>query len=240
MKLAKLTHIALGGGVALICAANILPAKAITLLDTRPGSDGLFGAGVGENQIGGQTVGQTFIAPTDNILNNFSFELFDDVIDEGKVNFRAFVAAFDSSTNTISGPILFESGSKQVQTNGYQTFTFGGLNLALNPGQEYIAFVSPLKDLDGLVDSAGVPSAFEFTSPPYQDGGGRLVTSTATNLSNLLTSPFSNGVDGVDMVWTASFSSSAVPEPATILGTLAFGGLGASSWLKRRQKGKKA
>ncbi|WP_181256702.1 PEP-CTERM sorting domain-containing protein [Merismopedia glauca] len=36
------------------------------------------------------------------------------------------------------------------------------------------------------------------------------------------------------------YSPTAVPEPTTILGTLAFGSLGAGSWLKRRQKGKKA
>ncbi|PSB03265.1 PEP-CTERM sorting domain-containing protein [Merismopedia glauca] len=233
------------GGVALICAATVLPAQAFTI-DTRPGN-GLIGAFMGEyDPYRGNTVGQTFIATNDNILNEFSFVLGNTGVpggvDLGNVNFRAFVAAFDNTTNTIAGSILFESETKSTQiSDNLENFSFEGLSLALTPGQEYVVFLSTLKDLDGIVDIVSVPSASNFTDG-YEDGGGRIVQSGATSFSDLLTSPFStDNAKGGDMVWTASFSSSsAVPEPTTILGTLAFGSLGAGSWLKRPQKGEKA
>lgn len=240
MKLANMLRISVGGGIALVCAATALPAQAFTI-DTTPGESGRVTA-ISENPRGiSLSSGQTFIAPSDRILDEFSFFLFDSAFPgEGASNFRAFVAAFDSATNTLASPILFESSPITAQFNVRQTLTFNTGGLALDRGREYIAFLSPLKDLDGIFSSAELFAASE-TVASYEDAGGRYVFSQTNTFSDLATRPFLQGSDTQDLAFRASFSSAptnVIPEPATILGTLVFGSLGGTTWLKRRKKAK--
>lgn len=244
MTLAKIINFAFGCGVALIGLTTANTSQAATFIDTTPGEFTAIGL-LGEFSGGVGSFGQTFIAPTtDNILNDFSFfyvDLQDDDIDI--VDFRAFVAAFDSTTNTIIGDILFESASQSTTQNLFfeQPFTFNTGGLALISGQEYVAFLSPVKDLDGVIGFGYLTYADESVAP-YEDGGGRAVVSIASTFSTLVTQPFFTTGPNRDLGFKATFTSQttpvpeSVPEPASILGTLAFAALGGKKLLKRKQE----
>jgi PEP-CTERM motif len=237
MRLAKLSETVSIASIALISLVSVSTSQAATI-DTTPGIYGAIGR-FGEYEQSGISFGQTFIAPTeDNILNEFTFfySYSPDSRAVDVVDFRAFVAAFDSTTQTIVGDALFESASQSTTFDPIveQPFTFSTGGLTLAPGQEYIAFLSPVKDLDGIEGFGFLSYAGEFVAP-YEDGGGRAVRSFQDNFSDLIAQPFDNLDEASgDLGFRATFSSKPVPEPTSVLGILALGVCGGVAAFKRK------
>ncbi len=251
-------------GVSLIALGSVSKASAITIIDTcvppTGCQRGYLGVGVNSGAFGpfgefGQTTaGQTFVVPdTDNIFTEFSFAVSDtppgtfgprwgDEVDV--VDFRAFVMEWDDIRNIPIGSILFESETRSTTIQNSHIpmeefiFSTGGINLIA--GNKYVAFLSVLKDLDGLIGlgwfgDTTIYSDGKFAGP-YPDGDAvYTVIQSFDSLTNF------SWVEDFrrDATFKATFVSqsvASVPEPSSTLSLLALGTLGAASTIKRKQK----
>ena len=168
------------------------------------------------------TYGQTFTTPTDNVLNSFSLYLSDTPV--APVEFYAYIYAWDGVK--ASGPALFQSTLQSFIGSAAPTefsFLTGGITLAT--GSKYVAFLNAR--FDGIESSAVMPG--------FQDnysGGEFVYFNNGNDFGSLTTNDwdYNNGVH--DAWFKASFSSAAVPEPAS----LAMWGLGAIGLMFARRK----
>lgn len=174
------------------------------------------------------TYGQTFTAPTDNVLDSFSLFL----TPAGSVNFQAYLYLWDGAKAT--GTSLFSSNI--LNSNNGPEFSFSTGGISLLSGAQYVAFLT----------TAGVAGGNGTTTMPTDDykdtlpGGNFVYYNAGDNFAALTSNNWNKTGGGDDVFFKASFSSSvaAVPEPATwALMLLGFGFVGgAMRSAKRKQK----
>lgn len=116
------------------------------------------------------SIGQTFIAPANNMIS-MTFGIDNDPADGATgtpFDYKAYVYEWDPSMNKIIGSPLFESGTITLPvTAGYIAFTVDTPNTKLNIGNTYIAFFST----SGLVNPADLGTLVAAVAPgTYTDG----------------------------------------------------------------------
>ncbi|MDZ8237307.1 MAG: PEP-CTERM sorting domain-containing protein [Nostoc sp. ChiQUE01a] len=139
---------------------------------------------------------------------------------------------------SVYGPILYQSGP-QSTTNalGFEQFTFNTGGISLTSGKQYVASLSASNFFDGTTGLAGL-GATGFQS--VYSGGDFVFYNNGSDFS-LLTQNTWDDIGGSffgDSAFKASFSTAtaSVPEPTTMLGILAIGAFGISSFNKRKQQ----
>ena len=108
----------------------------------------------------------------------------------------------------------------------------------LTSGKKYVSFLSASNFFDGVSGLSRMGST-RFQGGDVYSGGDFVYNNNGSNFNSLTANNWVSGRFG-DAAFKASFSSQSVPEPASILGMLAFGAVGATSALKRKQKNNKA
>jgi len=185
------------------------------------------------------TYGQTFLAPTDSKMLDYSFQL----LGSTGTTFQLRGMLFDW-TGSLTGPgggglgsAIYTSAPIVVNGNGaFQQVTINP-NMNLIPGHSYVAAisVSDPTDYDATTGTGSV--GFNWYSHGANNGGGGFVWSNNGNDVSALSSGWSTWNDFGDAAYTAHFASAqAVPEPASML---ALGG-GALAVLRRRRKARQA
>lgn len=166
MQKKNTTQRLLGLGIlAATAATGAGAANAQTIISTVPISGPSMGiSAFGEGQT--PTYGQTFIAPAESTLNDFTFYLN---IFDGQHTFQAHVYAWDFANTRITGSALFQS--PVITTNsvvdGFEPITINTGGVSLTAGQRYVAFFSVLGHFDGLGDI----SNWGVESDVYSGGG---------------------------------------------------------------------
>ncbi|MBD2536690.1 hypothetical protein H6G97_48575 [Nostoc flagelliforme FACHB-838] len=235
-------------GAVLLALGTVGKAQAVTFIDTCStecginGNIGPLGEGNPFNNGIPLNIGQTFTVPdTDNVLSEFSFFLSDQSSNPDVVDFRAFVIKWDESNNTPTGSIVFESTprstKKQNSLYPMQEFTFNTGGIELASGGKYLAFLSSLKDLDGLADDAWVGES------PLSQGfdaysGGQAFLISATDFDSIIRSSWSLDTPNADLNFKATFvsqGSTSVPEPSFVPGMLVSGVFGVQLLLKHKR-----
>ncbi|MBW4675069.1 MAG: PEP-CTERM sorting domain-containing protein [Desmonostoc geniculatum HA4340-LM1] len=222
-------------GAALIALGVAGTAQAQTVIDTTPSWNGTdFFRPFGEENTA--TYGQTFTVGSDNVLNDFTFFLNDFDGQPDVVDFAAYVAEWDGFKAT--GPILYQS-APQSTTNapGFEQFTFDTGGISLTSGKQYVAFLSASNFFDGTTGLAGL-GATGLQS--VYSGGDFVFYNNGSDFSLLTQNTWDDIGSGSygDSAFKVSFSqaTASVPEPTTMLGILAFGVFGISSFNKRKQQ----
>jgi hypothetical protein len=221
-------------GAACVALGGVGSAQAATLIDTTPSWSGVSGIGIiGESSSKPiYTIGQTFTVGSDNILNDFTFYLSQNV---NPVDFGAYLMAWDGSKTT--GSILYQSGKKTTSSSffiSFDPFTFNTGGISLTSGQQYIAFLSGFQFFDGV--DGGIFTG--YISSDVYTGGKAVYLGNGTNAGSDFTR--NNWISGSsdELAFKANLSSASaqpVPEPSSSLGLLAFGGFVAGKILKRKK-----
>lgn len=215
--------------VLLIALLAILPAvaKADTTYNTIPAWNGTsyilpFGS---PNTA---TYGQTFVAPTDNVLTSFTFYLSGAVGTSLDVEADVFAWSGSmtggSAPQGATGPALYTSPSFVI--NGTGSFTpvtviTGGVDLT--PGQNYIALFTISNPADYGSSIGTMVWGDIYPGHVANDGGGGFnFYNNGSNYAALNTTSWDDYFDGGDSAWEAQFTS--VPEPGSLI--LTFMGLG--------------
>lgn len=222
-------------GTTLLRTASIVTAGAICIafgtaeaghaanIDTTPSWDGSsFTQPFGEPDTA--TYGQTFTVGTDNVLQSFSFWLGG--FQDGSVDFAAYVMGWNGTNAT--GPILYQSAQQTKSSNSsFQEFAFntGGINL--NPGQQYVAFLSASNFFDGNPGTTGMGTI--IPDGDVYDGGGFVFYNNGSNFNLLTSDSWDSFSDRNDAAFKASFTP--IPTPALLPGLL---GMGVAAWRKRK------
>ena len=186
--------------LAVLGLAAARPAQAVTTLDQSFD----IGEAAGFIHDGGGGYGQTFTAPADNVLDDFTF--YENSFN-GQIGFTFSVASW----NGISpGPALFTSAPVEdpvLSAPGGTPFLFGTGGLALTPGQSYLAYLSGVSATN-VFAQVGSELSYDGHAVPAKgtdDVGG------------------DTAAEGSFGVWTAdpttdtrfvAHFSSAVPEPS--------------------------
>lgn len=170
--------------------------------------------------------GQTFTAPG-SVLDSFSLFLRNRVAGTASLDLRGYVAAWNG---LMASSILYESSTRTMNAGGaLQQFDFSP-DLALTPGNEYVAFLS-IANLPSQADSNfGMPHGSD------QIPGEFVFLNNGTSPGDWTTSPWTLGWIAQDDVWfEAAFDLTPTPEPATLLlaGTT-LAGLGLAHWRRQR------
>ncbi len=168
-------------------------------------------------------VGETFTAPTDNILNSFAFQL------DQTTALTFSVYAYNQAANVTVGPALFTSAPATSTTvQGSNGYTFNTGNLVLTTGSVYAALLSGTSPYTGPA-VVGPPDAYTGGTIVYSSS----ITSTFIDVSASIGRP-------ADLAFRASFSSAAVPEPGSVALLVGLGVSGAGLLVRRRQRVRKA
>ncbi len=182
-------------------------------------------------------VGQTFLAPNGfSYLQSFSFWLANDpglTINASALQFQAYVALWDGSK---AGPIAYTSSVVTGPSSSTpQAYTFAGLNLALNPNQQYVAFFTSIAQNGSIAPaeaSAAIQTVFD---PAYAYSGGSFVSTNGSSFSDLTTVDWDNtGFAEYQTQFSAVFTSNVVPEPSSA--ALVAGGMFALLLVARRRR----
>ena len=251
--MAALTKLSLAVvGAAFITLGTVGKVQAVTFIDTCGAECGINGAigplGEGNPPQYINTIGQTFTVPdTDNVLTEFSFFVSDTpsgtfgVPEVDVVDFRAFVIGWDETNRRPTGSVVFESTprSTTIQNSIYPMpeYRFSTGVISLTSGTKYLAFLSSVKDFDGLTGLAWVGESPTF-SPFDRYPGGEVWTITATDFDSLTSRSWSPDDYRLDLNFKATFVSetrNSVSEPASALGVLALGAFGTGLLHKRKQ-----
>ena len=203
-------------------------AQAGMTIDTTPSWDGSSVVFPWGHNGATETYGQTVTAPAGaKSLNQFSF-IIQDVNDyvgigaPGPITYQAYVYAWDSVAQHITGSPLFQSAVLQTpgtNTGNFFTATFNPPAAAVTPGAQYMMFLTT----DGIATPTDGSTAWAF---PFSDvyAGGAFRFLNDPNFGDLSTtawsdsSAFGSGA-GDDLIFSAAFNA---PEPAS-LGLLGLG-----------------
>ncbi|MBH8565525.1 hypothetical protein I8748_25680 [Nostoc sp. CENA67] len=190
------------------------------------------------------TYGQTFTVPeTDNVITSFTFFL-DEYDGLDVVDFAAYLAKWDGTKAT--GSILYESKAQSIDNvPGFQEFTFNTGEISLNPGEQYVAFLSASNFFDGeegtgkLGYIAGIDDIYSGAGDVYS-GGSFVFLNNGSDFSLLTTTPWETfvGLGLGDTAFKVTFQSpTPVPEPLSLGGVTVAGLLG--MWLTKKQAARK-
>ena len=220
--------------VALV-ATSAANAAVISTLGAWNGSNSVTPFGVADTAV----YGQTFVAPTDNVMNSFTFNLRR-ISGANTLTFAPYVMAWNGTQAT--GPVLFQG---PLQTLPASATSFGAItvntgNLALVSGQQYVAFFSVLNDAPTYPtlyssQSAGNLAGYGLVGNDYTSGQFVFLntfTSGTSNFSGVTSTPWSN-FGGSDLAFQMNFSAAAVPEPISLV---VFGGLLVGGGLVARKR----
>jgi hypothetical protein len=217
----------------------VLPAHADTTIDTTTTWDGSGVVGFGG--VGAVAYGQTITAPSDSVLQSFSFF----VQDHGNtvpVQFNAYVASWNGSANVFSpnSPVLFTSPviTSAGEDTGWEEITVNANDLLLTPGNQYVLFLGtyglyqgPQYELVmGYVQQDSVYAGGQFVLDPQSAAEGSLDQISA-NPWHALPGPH----PGLDAAFVVDFQSTPEPGTVTLLLTLS---AAMGLVLKRRGNGK--
>jgi hypothetical protein len=212
-----------------------------TIFDTTPSWDGsTFVSPFGNPNT--STYGETFIAPTDNVLQSYTF--FMESSPGTVASMKGYVFAWSGSLfggngpQGAVGPALYASPTSIVLTADGNfdavTVTTGGT--ALTAGSNYVMLLTISNPSDfaattgtfnwGLISSNGLPN---------DGGGGFNFYNNGNNIGALNTSPWDDFGNFGDAAFTATFTSGVVPEPSSVV-LLGFGGLGLLGYASRRRR----
>jgi hypothetical protein len=154
------------------------------------------------------TYGQTFTAPG-TVLDSFSLFLRNRFTGAGSLDLRGYVAAWNG---LMASSIQYESSTRTMNAGGaLQQFDFSP-NLALTPGNQYVAFLS-IVNLQGQPESNfGMPHGID------QIPGEFVFPNNGNSPNEWTTSPWTLGWIGQNDVWfEAAFDLTRTPERATLL-----------------------
>lgn len=212
--------------------------SANTILDTTPSWDGstyISSFGVASTT----TYGETFIAPSDNVLQDYSFQISGDA--GVHLSMKGYVFAWSGGLlggegGQAVGPALYGSPSSILfDGNGnFQTVTVTTGGTALTPGNAYVMLltISNPSDLSASTGTAVWGDA-GYQHVAGAGGGGFVFFNNGNNFGALNTQQWDNFSDFGDLAFTAHFTSA--PEPAS-LGLLSVGAivLMGFAWRRRR------
>ncbi|GLC25660.1 PEP-CTERM sorting domain-containing protein [Roseisolibacter agri] len=223
---------------AVAATAAFTTALSAQQIDTGAPLGGVNANGFGQlNPSQATLVGQTFVAPQYTQLDRFSFFLGDSR-SFALTSYNAFVAAYDGTTDMISGPILWQSAARlgtASQSPVETVFEIDG-GLSILPGQRYIAFLGipslagSFNQLGGVAYRTtstmgdGLSSRFSTAYPGTVDSYAAMRWSMPASSNFAFRATFSNGAAPV----------STVPEPATV--ALLAGGLLGTAVVARRRR----
>jgi len=210
--------------VALVVTSANLPMSAQTVISTTGGGApvGLFG------KFGAQTFGQTFTAPSDNILQSFTFFM----TPAGSLIFRAYVFAWDPVAGRATGNSLFTSAPiiGPIGSGFIPVTAFLGNGISLLPGSMYAMFFS--SSGQSTIGEVALSSNWDSPASDQYSGGAFVSLDNGENTGAFTTQTWSANRQGpgADVRFQALFITA--PEPSTLalvaMGLLAVAGLAAS------------
>lgn len=182
-------------------------------------------------------VGQTFVAPQYTRLDRFSFHLSNSR-SFGTLSYHAFVAAYDGATETIAGPVLWQSPARlgtSSQVPVETTFEIAG-GLPVLPGQRYIAFLGAPGIAGSFTQQFGTAHR---TLSTFGDGLASRVSTAYPGTVESYAGMRWSAPANENFAFKAAFSNAAtpvstVPEPATV-GLLGLGVVATGAVARRRK-----
>ncbi len=183
-------------------------------------------------------VGQTFTVPLGySFLQSFSFWLAEDpglTTNGSALQFRGYVAEWDG---TKAGNVLFSSGvmSGQNCLSVQQACSFTAPNVAVNGGQQYVAFLSSVEFFTQIASpDASLAINTVFDAAFAYSGGAFVSTNAGSSLADLSTMDWENtGTPEYQTQFAANFTTNVVPEPSSFLLIIAGG---AGVWMLSRRR----
>ena len=175
--------------------------------------------------------GQTFTAPTTELLTSFSFWLSNGpsnypIANPGDLTFKTYVMAWDGTKAT--GPALYTSSDHSANAStSFQRYDFATGGVPLVGGQQYVAFL--FADFPG----ANATNDLGYAGNAYS-AGDFFYLNAGSNFSAVTTSAWTDY--GGDLAFAAAFAPSVTtPEPSTTA-LVAAGVAGLAGVVRRRRR----
>lgn len=191
------------------------------------------------------TYGQTFTAPTTNVLNDFTSYLgipsTAQSTGSGPIQYQADVYAWDGTKAT--GSALFTSThTYTLSGSGYVPVLTSTGGTTLTAGQQYVSFLTTAGLQSGQPSSTVSWETTDYFQSAYA-GGQFVYISAGNDASKLTTTSWANPIGGGDLAFNMNFSPHApvspAPEPSSVA-VWAFVGIGGAGLALKARKRKAA